>query len=174
MIAVVEGVVTALIVRALLAVRPDLVRVADAAPAPGGATARCGRGGRAMSGRVSFVGAGPGAADLLTLRAARVLGEADVVVWARCLVDPGGARARPARRRARSPPTTRRSTTCVAIYARAAAEGLRVARVHSGDPTLYGTLHEQLGACRALGLEVEIVPGVSARWRPPRPRSGRS
>ena len=48
------------------------------------------------------------------------------------------------------------------IYARAAREGLGVARVHSGDPTLYGTLHEQLRACRSLGLEVEIVPGVSS------------
>ena len=50
----------------------------------------------------------------------------------------------------------------LAIYRRAAEEGLNVARVHSGDPTLYGTLHEQLGACRALGLEIEIVPGVSS------------
>jgi precorrin-4/cobalt-precorrin-4 C11-methyltransferase len=50
----------------------------------------------------------------------------------------------------------------VALYARAARDGLRVARVHSGDPTLYGALHEQLEACRRLGLTVEIVPGVSS------------
>ena len=91
-----------------------------------------------------------------------MLGEADVVVWARSLVDPAVLEHARAGRRARSPPTTRRSTTCSAIYRRAAAEGLGVARVHSGDPTLYGTLHEQLGACRALGLECEIVPGVSS------------
>ncbi len=50
----------------------------------------------------------------------------------------------------------------LAVYKRAAEEGLDVARVHSGDPTLYGTLHEQLGACRALGLDTVIVPGVSS------------
>ena len=114
-----------------------------------------------MSGRVAFVGAGPGAPDLLTLRAARVLGEADVVVWARSLVDEGVlAHARPGAELVASDDKTFEDV--VAIYARAAREELRVARVHSGDPTLYGTLHEQLRACRELGLDVEIVPGVSS------------
>ncbi len=45
----------------------------------------------------------------------------------------------------------------VAIYARAARDGLLVARVHSGDPTLYGALHEQIEECRRLGLSYEIV-----------------
>ena len=117
-----------------------------------------------MSGRVCFVGAGPGAADLLTLRAARVLGEADIVVWARSLVDPEILQhARPQAELVASDDKT--FDDVLAIYRRAAAEGLDVARVHSGDPTLYGTLHEQLGACRALGLECEIVPGVSSLVR---------
>jgi precorrin-4/cobalt-precorrin-4 C11-methyltransferase len=114
-----------------------------------------------VSGRVAFVGAGPGAVDLLTLRAVRVLGEADVVVWARSLVDEGVlAHARPGAELVASDDRTLEDV--IAIYERAAAEGLRVARVHSGDPTLYGALHEQLEACRRLGLEVEIVPGVSS------------
>jgi precorrin-4 C11-methyltransferase len=114
-----------------------------------------------VSGSVAFVGAGPGAPDLLTLRAVRVLGEADVVVWARSLVDEGVlAHARPGAELVASDDRTFEDV--VAIYARAASDGLRVARVHSGDPTLYGTLHEQLRACRELGLEVEIVPGVSS------------
>ena len=114
-----------------------------------------------MSGRVSFVGAGPGAPDLLTLRAARVLGEADIVVWARSLVDPDVlAHARAGAELVASDDKTFEDV--LEIYARAARDGLRVARVHSGDPTLYGTLHEQLRACRALELEVEIVPGVSS------------
>jgi precorrin-4/cobalt-precorrin-4 C11-methyltransferase len=48
------------------------------------------------------------------------------------------------------------------LYARAVAENLRVARVHSGDPSLWGAVQEQLDHCTALGLETEIVPGVSS------------
>ena len=114
-----------------------------------------------MSGRVSFVGAGPGAADLLTLRAVGILGAADVVVWARSLVDPAVLEhCRPGAELI--PSDDRTHDDVVAIYARAAADGLHVARVHSGDPAVYGALHEQLEACRALGLETEIVPGVSS------------
>jgi precorrin-4/cobalt-precorrin-4 C11-methyltransferase len=113
------------------------------------------------AGHVAFVGAGPGAPDLLTLRAARVIGEADVVVWARSLVDEAILEhARPDAERVASDDRTHEDV--VAIYARAAREGLRVARVHSGDPTLYGTLHEQIEVCRRLGLAYEIVPGVSS------------
>ena len=113
------------------------------------------------AGRVSFVGAGPGAPDLLTVRAVRILGEADVVVWARSLVDPAILEhARPGAELVASDDRTHDDV--VAIYARAADQGLHVARVHSGDPTVYGALHEQLQACRALGLATEIVPGVSS------------
>ncbi|MCW3021621.1 MAG: precorrin-4 C(11)-methyltransferase [Conexibacter sp.] len=114
-----------------------------------------------MTGRVSFVGAGPGAPDLLTVRAVRVIGEADVVVWARSLVDPAILEhARPGAELV--PSDDRTHDDVVAIYARAAEQGLHVARVHSGDPTVYGALHEQLQACRALDLDTEIVPGVSS------------
>jgi precorrin-4/cobalt-precorrin-4 C11-methyltransferase len=114
-----------------------------------------------MSGRVSFVGAGPGAPDLLTVRAVNTLRAADVVVWARSLVDPAILEhARPGAELIASDDRTHEQV--VEVYARAAAEGLHVARVHSGDPTVYGALHEQLAACRALGLDVEIVPGVSS------------
>jgi precorrin-4/cobalt-precorrin-4 C11-methyltransferase len=114
-----------------------------------------------MSGRVWFVGAGPGAADLLTLRAVRVLGEADIVIWARSLVDEAVLEhARPGAELIASDDKT--LDDVLAVYRRAAAENLGVARVHSGDPAIYGTLHEQLGAARALGLECEIVPGVSS------------
>jgi precorrin-4 C11-methyltransferase len=110
---------------------------------------------------IHFVGAGPGAPDLLTLRAVKVLQNADIIVWARSLVDE--AILEHASPRAELVPSDNKTFDDVlAIYRRAKAEGLDVARVHSGDPTLYGTLHEQLGACRAPGLETEIVPGVSS------------
>ncbi len=114
-----------------------------------------------MSGVVHFVGAGPGAPDLLTLRAARILSEADVVIWARSLVDPAILEhCSQAADVVASDDRTHENV--VAYYERAAAEGLRVARVHSGDPSLYGALHEQIEACKALGLAYEIVPGVSS------------
>jgi precorrin-4/cobalt-precorrin-4 C11-methyltransferase len=114
-----------------------------------------------VSGHVWFVGAGPGAPDLLTLRAARVLGEADVVVWARSLVDERIlAHASESAELIASDGLTHEDI--VAIYARAAADDLNVARVQSGDPSLYGTLHEQILACRRLGCTYELVPGVSS------------
>lgn len=114
-----------------------------------------------MSGRVTFVGAGPGAPDLLTVRAVRVLGEADIVVWARSLVDEAILEhCRDGAEIVASDALTHDDV--VAIYSRAGVEHLHVARVASGDPTIYGALHEQLEACRRLRLEVEIVPGVSS------------
>jgi len=82
-------------------------------------------------------------------------------VWARSLVDErilGHARAH-----AELIASDERTLDeVIAVYARAARDGLHVARVHSGDPSLYGTLHEQIDACRRLGLAYEIVPGVSS------------
>lgn len=114
------------------------------------------------SGRVSFVGAGPGAADLITLRGAKRIAEADIVVWAASLVDPECVRehARPDAELIDSSVITHEDV--LTVYRRAAAERLKVARVHSGDPSLWGAVQEQYDSCQRLGLEVEIVPGVSA------------
>lgn len=114
------------------------------------------------SGRVSFIGAGPGAADLITLRGAKRIAEADIVVWAASLVDPECVRdhARPDAELIDSSLITHEDV--VEVYRRAAGGRLKVARVHSGDPALWGAVQEQYDACVRLGLEVEIVPGVSA------------
>jgi precorrin-4 C11-methyltransferase len=115
-----------------------------------------------MTGRVSFVGAGPGAADLITLRGAKRIADADIVVWAASLVDPQCVRehARPDAELIDSSRITHEDV--LAVYRRAAADRLKVARVHSGDPSLWGAVQEQYDSCQRLGLEVEIVPGVSA------------
>ena len=113
-------------------------------------------------GQVTFVGAGPGAPDLLTLRAVAAIGAADVVIWASSLVDPGVLRH--ARADAEIVDSALLPLEGVLPYyqrARAGA-GLRIARVHSGDPALWGAIQEQLDRCRELGLETEIVPGVSS------------
>lgn len=114
-----------------------------------------------MGGKVWFIGAGPGAPDLLTLRGARLIAEADVVVWARSLVDERVLEhASPAAEIVES--TTIPLEGVREIYERAARDGLRVARIHSGDPSIYGAVMEQIELCEGIGLEWEIVPGVSS------------
>jgi len=114
-----------------------------------------------VAGKVWFVGAGPGAADLLTLRAARVIGEADVVIWAASLVHEDVLHhVRPDAEVVDSSQLPLEGVR--PLYGRAASEGLVVARIHSGDPTLWGAVQEQREICDELGLEYETVPGVSA------------
>jgi precorrin-4/cobalt-precorrin-4 C11-methyltransferase len=114
-----------------------------------------------VTGKVTFVGAGPGAADLITVRGAAAIGTADVVVWAASLVHPDVLEyARDGAEIVDSAELTLEST--VDVCRRAAAVGLHVVRLHSGDPALWGALQEQLDACVALGLATEVVPGVSA------------
>jgi precorrin-4 C11-methyltransferase len=114
-----------------------------------------------MPGKVTFVGAGPGAADLITVRGADALSAADIIVWAASLVHPDVLRyAKPGTEIVDSTALTLEST--VDIYRRAAAGDLRVVRLHSGDPALWGAMQEQLEACAAVGLATEVVPGVSA------------
>ncbi|HET8953544.1 MAG TPA: SAM-dependent methyltransferase [Solirubrobacteraceae bacterium] len=115
-----------------------------------------------MSGRVIFAGCGPGAADLLTLRAARAIAEADIVVWGRALLDESAVRdhARPDAEVIAWPPATMREVD--AAYDRACDENLTVVRLKSGDPAVFGQMEHELSAVRERGLAVEIVPGVSA------------
>lgn len=114
-----------------------------------------------MPGSVVFVGAGPGAADLITLRGARAIAEADIVVWAASLVHADVLdHARPDAEVVDSSELAVEGV--LPLYERAAREDLLVARVHSGDPSLWGAVQEQVERCDALGLHVEIVPGVSA------------
>jgi precorrin-4/cobalt-precorrin-4 C11-methyltransferase len=111
--------------------------------------------------KVWFVGAGPGAADLLTFRGAAAIAAADVVIWAASLVSPDVlVHARAGAELLDSSQLTLEQVT--AVYDRAVAERLAVARVHSGDPTLYGAIQEQIAECDRRGLAWEIVPGVSS------------
>lgn len=112
-------------------------------------------------GLVTFVGAGPGAADLLTIRAARAISEADVVIWASSLVQ------REVLTHARADAVVVDSAALPLegvepLYRRAFEQGLRVARIHSGDPALWGAVAEQRALCDRIGIAHETVPGVSA------------
>ncbi len=112
-------------------------------------------------GKVVFVGAGPGAADLLTFRAARAISEADIVIWAASLVHPDVLQhARDGAEIVDSALLPMEGV--LPFYERAVAEGLTIARIHSGDPALWGAMQDQLDRCAAMGLATEVVPGVSA------------
>jgi precorrin-4/cobalt-precorrin-4 C11-methyltransferase len=114
-----------------------------------------------MTGSVLFIGAGPGAPDLITLRGAKAIGSADIVIWAASLVHPGILEhARPGAEVIDSSQLPMEGV--LPLYERAARDGLTVARIHSGDPALWGAVGEQIAQCDRLGLAVEIIPGVSA------------
>ncbi|MBT9385575.1 siroheme synthase CysG [Pseudooceanicola sp. CBS1P-1] len=117
-------------------------------------------------GRISLVGAGPGARDLLTLRAVRRLQEADVIFYDR-LVDPEVLEL--ARRDADRVYVGKEVGACAwpqeridALIVAEAAKGRRVVRLKSGDPSIFGRAAEEIAAARAAGVEVEIVPGITA------------
>ena len=111
--------------------------------------------------KVWFIGAGPGAPDLLTIRGAKLIADADVVVWARSLVHEGVLEyACPNAEIIES--TTIPLEGVLELYERAVREDLEIARIHSGDPSLWGAVLEQVESCEELGLDWEIVPGVSS------------
>ena len=114
-----------------------------------------------MTGSVIFIGAGPGAPDLITIRGAKAIARADIVIWAASLVHPGILEhARPGAEVIDSSKLPMEGV--LPLYERAAQAGLTIARIHSGDPALWGAIGEQIAECDALGLAVEIIPGVSA------------
>lgn len=110
---------------------------------------------------VHFVGAGPGAADLITVRGARLVAEADVVVYAGSLVNPElldrckvGCEVYDSSRMTLE--------QIVEVMAHAHAAGKTCVRLHTGDPALYGAHGEQMNELRKRGIPFEVVPGVSS------------
>ena len=121
---------------------------------------------RAETGRVSLVGAGPGDPELLTLRAARALREADLIVYDN-LVDPSVLEyaRRDARRifagKSKGDHTLPQAEINALLIAEAKA-GRHVVRLKGGDPFVFGRGGEELDALVAAGIQVEVVPGITA------------
>jgi len=132
--------------------------------------------GEQSRGSVVFVGAGPGQADLITLRGAARLREAEVVLFD-SLADPALRALAPdarwidvGKRGFRGVPHSAAGpggentgqATINALLVKHAAAGRRVVRLKGGDPSVFGRLEEELEALAAAGIETEVVPGVSA------------
>ena len=110
---------------------------------------------------IHFVGAGCGAPDLITVRGARLLSEADVVIYAGSLVNPAlldyckeGCEIHDS--------AYMTLEEVIETMKKAESEGKITVRLHTGDPSIYGAIREQFDALDPLGIEYDVCPGVSA------------
>lgn len=110
---------------------------------------------------VFFIGAGPGDPELLTIKAARIIGECPVCLYAGSLVPAEVVACAPADARVLDTAPMTLDDTHAEIL-RAHAKGQNVARVHSGDPSLYGAIAEQIRRLKADNIDYQIIPGVPA------------
>jgi precorrin-4/cobalt-precorrin-4 C11-methyltransferase len=110
---------------------------------------------------IHFIGAGPGDPELITVKGQRLLQRCPVVLYAGSLIPPGLLQL--ASDHAEVADTAPLSLAqIIERLADAHARGLDVARLHSGDPSLYGAVAEQIRRLDALGIPSEIIPGVTA------------
>ena len=111
---------------------------------------------------IYFIGAGPGAPDLITVRGAELLRKAGVIVYAGSLVNPGLIDAYASSSCELHDSASMTLTEIIAVLAGGHERGLLTVRLHSGDPALYGAVREQFDALRERGIPFEVVPGVSS------------
>lgn len=111
--------------------------------------------------KVHFVGAGPGNPEFLTLRAARLLGSCKCCIYAGSLVSPEVLAYLPAdAEKYDSAGMTLEETT--EVCRRSVGAGVEVVRLHTGDPSIYGAIQEQMAELDKWGIAYEVVPGVSS------------
>lgn len=110
---------------------------------------------------IHFVGAGPGAADLITVRGAELLKQTDVIIYAGSLVNPALLEyAKPGCRVYNSAEMTLEEV--IGVMKDAEKKGLDLVRLHTGDASLYGAIREQMDQLDALGFAYDDIPGVSS------------
>lgn len=110
---------------------------------------------------IYFIGAGPGAVDLITVKGKELLEKADLIIYAGSLVNPELLKyAKPDCVIMDSAKMTLEEV--IAAMVPAAQSGKLVVRLHTGDPSIYGAHREQIDLLRSYGLDYEIVPGVSS------------
>ncbi|MBI4288730.1 MAG: precorrin-4 C(11)-methyltransferase [Chloroflexi bacterium] len=115
------------------------------------------------TGKVYFIGAGPGDLELLTVKGKRLIESANVIIYSDSLINPAVEGL------ARNGAAIHRSSALtleemVDIMVKATEDGKTVARLHTGDPSLFSAVHEQRTLLEEKGIEYEIVPGVSSAF----------
>jgi precorrin-4/cobalt-precorrin-4 C11-methyltransferase len=112
---------------------------------------------------VNFVGAGPGAADLITVRGQKLLMDADVIIYAGSLVNPEHLKiAKPGCQIYDSASMTLEEV--IEVMKEAEAQGKMTVRLHTGDPSIYGAIREQMDLLDPIGIEYDVTPGVSSAF----------
>jgi precorrin-4/cobalt-precorrin-4 C11-methyltransferase len=112
---------------------------------------------------VHFIGAGPGDPELITVKGARLLREADVIIYAGSLVDRSLVQAY-------GPDAELYDSACMTLeettaeIAEAVLTGKRVVRLHTGDPSIFGAIQEQMAELDRLGIDYAVVPGVTSTF----------
>ena len=110
---------------------------------------------------VHFIGAGPGDPELLTIKGKRLIDSADVIIYAGSLVNEKVlADCKEGAQVYNSAYMT--LPEVIGVMKEAEARGQSVARVHTGDPSIYGAIREQMDALDELGISYEVIPGVSS------------
>ena len=110
---------------------------------------------------IHFVGAGSGGADLITVRGARLLGEADCIIYAGSLVNPDVLQYK-SEHCAVYDSAGMTMEDVIAVMAENEKAGKTTVRLHTGDPSLYGAIREQMDELDKLGLPYDVTPGVSS------------
>lgn len=110
---------------------------------------------------VHFIGAGPGDPELLTIKGKKLIDSADVIIYAGSLVN---KKVLDDRKENAVVYNSAYMTLpeVIQVMKEAEEKGQSVARVHTGDPSIYGAIREQMDALDALGISYEVVPGVSS------------
>lgn len=112
---------------------------------------------------ITFIGAGPGDPELLTIRGKKVIDSADVIIYAGSLVNPAVLDG--AKNGARIYNSAEMNLDeVIEVMKDAESKGLSTARVHTGDPAIYGAIREQIDRLDRLGIESVVVPGVSSAF----------
>jgi precorrin-4/cobalt-precorrin-4 C11-methyltransferase len=111
--------------------------------------------------KVYFVGAGPGDPELLTIKAKRLMEKTEICVYAGSLINPEVLDYLPSSAEKHNS-ANMDLEQITGVFQRAKENNLDVIRLHTGDPSVYGAIGEQIELCQQLGIDYEVVPGVSS------------